>query len=435
MKQISIFNKTHILTAFLTLFLIVGSIPLQAQQTGFDKERLLKIDDVINRHIEANHIPGASALIIRNGEVVYNKAFGYADIEAQRKMRTDHIFRIASQSKAVTSLAVMMLWEDGKFLLDDPLFKYIPSFKNPKVLVSYNTKDGSYTTKSANREITIRDLLRHTSGIAYPAVFSDPTMWSIYEKGGVASVIGITESTLKEKMELLATLPLQHNPGDSFTYGLNIDLLGYLIEIWSGQPLDVYLKQNVLEPLEMNDTHFYIPHEKQNRLASLYEITEHGKLQKVEHPIFDVVDPNFPFLKEIYLSGGAGLSSTTADMSKFYSLYINKGAYKGKRLISRKTIELMLSNQLADDVTISPFPAMPENFQFSLGGFDIITDKNHYLSSQSIGTFGWTGAFNTHGWADPEEGIIALLFTQEYLSPYYSIGEEFKVAVYQAITD
>ncbi|UIR56863.1 beta-lactamase family protein [Sphingobacterium sp. SRCM116780] len=433
MKQLLKFKRSSYSIAAILLFLIGSILHAQAQQAGFNKERLLKIDEVINRQIAAHHIPGATALIIRNGEVVYNKAFGYADIGTKRKMKTDDIFRIASQSKAITSLAVMMLWEDGKFLLDDPISNYIPAFKNPKVLVDYHAKDGSYTTKPANREITVRDLLRHTSGIAYPAIFSDPTMWRIYEEAGIPSGIGTIKSTSKEKMELLATLPLQHHPGERFTYGLNIDLLGYLIEIWSGQSLEAFLKQRVLEPLEMNDTYFHIPKEKQDRLVTLYETAENGNLLQVEHPLYEGVDPLFPKQNGSYLSGGAGLSATTADMAKFYSLYLNKGMYKNKRIIGSKTIALMLTNQLNDDVKISPLPPQPENFQFSLGGFAVVTEKNHYLSPQSIGAFGWGGAFNTHGWADPKEGIIALLFTQEYLSPWFSIGEEFQVAVYQAI--
>lgn len=428
-------DMKRIVIAFIGLVTILHVRLLYAQQAKFSHERLERIDAVVNKHINAGHIPGAAVLIIKNGEIVYNKAFGYADVETKKTMQTDNIFRIASQSKAITSLAAMMLWEDGKFLLDDPISKYIPAFKNPKVLVSYNPKDGSYTTKPANREITIRDLLRHTSGIAYPAVFSDPTMWSIYEKADVPSGIGTTKSTVREKMELLATLPLQHNPGERFTYGLNTDLLGYLIEIWSGEPLDGFMKKNILTPLEMYDTYFHIPEKEQHRLVSLYETTMENKLIKVKHPIYEGVNAEFPKLQGSYLSGGAGLSSTMADMAKFYSLYLNKGIFKGKRLIGRKTVELMLTNQLGDQVIISPLPPQPENFQFTLGGFSVVTEKNRYLSIQSIGSFGWGGAFNTHGWADPKEGIIALLFTQEYLSPWYSIGEEFQRAVYQAIAD
>lgn len=439
MKFSSITDKTYLKAVIIVFFLILIKMSVQAKESireqGFDKDRLSKIDKVIEHQIAQKHIPGAAALILQNGHVIYNKAFGFADVETKTTMKTDNIFRIASQSKAITSLAVMMLWEDGKFLLNDPLSKYIPAFKNPKLLVTYNPKDGSYTTKPASREITIRDLLRHTSGLAYPAIFSDPIMWSIYEKAGIPSGIGTTASAISEKMELLATMPLKHNPGKAFTYGLNIDLLGYLIEIWSGQPLDVFISKRVLEPLEMNDTYFHLPKEKQSRLVSMYETTNDGRLAKVTHPIYEGADAQFPNLKGTYLSGGAGLSSTTTDMAKFYSIYLNNGIYKDKRLLSRKTIELMLTNQLGEYVIISPAPPQPENFQFGLGGFALETTKNDYLSPLSIGSFGWGGAFNTHGWADPKEGIIALLFTQEYLSPYYSIGEEFQVAVYQAISN
>lgn len=406
-----------------------------AQQTDFSANRLARIDSLIQKHIKAQHIPGATVLLIEKGKIVYNKAFGYADIEAKKAMQTDHIFRIASQSKAITSLAVMMLWEQGKFLLDDPVSMYIPAFKNPKVLDQYNSNDGTYTTKYATREITVRDLLRHTSGIAYSALFSDPTMWHIYEKADIPSGIGTSKSTIKEKMELLATMPLQHHPGEQFTYGLNIDLLGYLIEIWSGSPLDVFLQENVLTPLAMHDTYFYIPEEKQQRLVGLYEINAADKLVKVDHPIYEGVDANFPKIKGTYHAGGAGLSTTTADMANFYSLFLNNGGFNGKRLIAGKTVELILKNQLGDQVTIAPNPPLAENLQFSLAGFSVVTPKNAYLSPQSIGSFGWGGAFNTHGWADPQEGVIALLFTQEYLSPWFTIGEEFQTAVYQALDD
>lgn len=425
----------YTIITFLVAAFIAQTTIVKAQKNRFDAERLTRIDTVVNKHIAASHIPGASVLIIKNGEVVYQKAFGYADVEKKIQMKTDAIFRIASQSKAITSLAVMILWERGKFQLDDPISKYIMAFKDPKVLIKYNVKDGSYTTRPASREITVRDLLRHTSGIAYPAIFSDPTMWSLYEKAAIPSGIGTMASTVGDKMKLLARLPLQHDPGERFTYGLNIDLLGYLIEIWSGEPLDQFLMKNVLIPMEMNDTYFHIPEKKQGRLVSLYETTTENKLIKVNHPIYEGVNAEFPKMQGTYLSGGAGLSSTAGDLAKFYSLFLNKGLYKGKRIISPSTVELMLTNQLGDQVAISPLPPQPENFQFTLGGFALVTEKNAYLSPRSIGSFGWGGAFNTHGWADPKEGIIALLMTQEYLSPWYSIGEDFQTAIYQAITN
>jgi CubicO group peptidase (beta-lactamase class C family) len=400
--------------------------------TTWNQQRAARIDSLLLRHIREQHIPGSTALIIRNGQVVYNKAFGYADVAARHPMQTGNIFRIASQSKAITSLAVMMLWERGRFLLDDPLSMYLPAFANPRVLVSFNEKDSSYTTRPASREITIRDLLRHTSGIAYAAVFSDKIMQAIYAKAGVPSGIGTTNGTLKEKMDLLAAQPLQHDPGAAFTYGLNTDLLGYLIEVWSGERLDSFMHRHIFAPLEMNDTYFHLPAAKQQRLVSLYE-SRGTQLVKVDHPIYEGVDPLYPTLNGAYLSGGAGLSSTTADYAKFLSLYLHKGKYKNKQFVSPATIELMLTNQLVPGFAISPDPAQPEPFAFGLSGFALETPANDHLLPLRIGAFGWGGAFNTHGWVDPKEELIGLLFTQEYLSPWWRIGEEFKVLTYQAL--
>ncbi|ASZ14176.1 beta-lactamase family protein [Chitinophaga pendula] len=432
-------HSTIIHTTAWTLFkvwsiLLFSSASLYGQVTqGVNKERLQQLDRLITEHIRQQHIPGASALIIRNGEIIYNKAFGYADIAAQRPMQTNSIFRIASQSKAITSLAAMMLWEEGHFLLDDPISKWIPAFKDAQVLNSYDSHDTTYTTRTAAREITVRDLLRHTSGIAYPAVFSDHRMWAIYMKAGVPSGIGTTKGTLKESVELMAKQPLQHDPGTAFTYGYNTDILGYLVEIWSGLSLEEFFHKRIFTPLEMQDTYLHIPAEKQARLVTLYE-SKGAQLVRTDHPIYEGVDPQFPNLNGTYLSGGAGLSSTTGDYARFLSLILNKGSYKGKRLVSRKTIALMLTNQLPEGVHASPFPAQAPDFQFGLG-FELETAKNDYLQPYSIGTFSWGGAFNTHYWADPKEQLIGLIFTQEYLSPYWRIGEAFKVGTYQALQD
>ncbi|MBO9563998.1 MAG: beta-lactamase family protein [Niastella sp.] len=421
---------------FLLLLLIqltVFSVYAQSNKvTAWNQQRATRIDSLLLRHIHEQHIPGATALIIRNGQVVYNKAFGYADVAARQPMKTNNIFRIASQSKAITSLAVMMLWEQGRFLLDDPVSMYLPAFANPRVLVTFNEKDSSYTTRPAKREITIRDLLRHTSGIAYAAVFSDKTMQAIYTKAGIPSGIGTTNGMLKEKMALLAAQPLQHDPGAAFTYGLNTDLLGHLIEVWSGERPDSFMHRHIFAPLEMNDTYFHLPAAKQQRLVSLYE-NKGAVLVKVDHPIYEGADPLFPNLNGTYLSGGAGLSSTTADYARFLSLYLHKGRYKDKQFVSAATIDLMLANQLSPDLPISPDPAQPTPFAFGLSGFALETPANDHLLPLNIGSFGWGGAFNTHGWADPKEGLIGLLFTQEYLSPWWRIGDEFKVLTYQAL--
>ena len=398
-------------------------------------DRVARIDSVIQRHIDENHIPGAVALVYKDGKPVYDKAFGYSDIDEGKEMSRDAIFRIASQSKAITTLGALILWEEGKFLLDDPVSKYIPAFSELEVLDGYNVQDGTYTTTKARREILIRDLLRHTSGIAYPAVFSDPTMWKIYEEAGIPSGIGSSSSTLENEILKLAEMPLMHQPGEAFTYGLNIDLLGYLIQVWSGKRLDVFLRERVFEPLEMNDTWFYLPEEKHNRLVELYESVGEDSLKVVDHLMYEGVEKDFPKHEGTYFSGGAGLSSTAQDLVKFFTVYLNEGLFKGKRILSSSTVKMALKNQLRPGVEASPLPPQPKDFQFSLAGFAVETDKNDYLSPRTLGSFGWGGAFNTHGWADKESNMICILLTQEYLSSYYSIGAEFEVAVYQAIDE
>jgi CubicO group peptidase (beta-lactamase class C family) len=401
---------------------------------GLDRERLSRIDDYINQQIRAKHISGANALLIRNGEVVYNKSFGYADIESKRKMQSDDIFRIASQTKAITGLAAMMLWEEGKFLLDDPISKYIPEFKNPQVLVAFNEKDSSYTVRPASREITVRDLFRHTSGLSYQLLYiGDNRMAAIYTKAGVPGLIGFPGTTLAEKMKVLAKLPLLHNPGETFTYGLSVDVLGYLVEIWSGQSLDAFFRSRIFEPLEMHDTYFNLPKEKKNRLVSLYQPMPDGKLVKVDYPIYDNGNASYPTETRTYFSGGGGLSATIGDYAKLLTLFLQKGVYKTRRLLSPATVELMLTNQLQDGVGTSPTPPMPDNFQFGLG-FELETAKNDYLAPMSIGSFMWAGAFGTYYWVDPKENLIGLFYTQEFVSPYWGDQQdEFKIVTYQAI--
>jgi CubicO group peptidase (beta-lactamase class C family) len=393
-----------------------------AKENGMSPERLQRVDNLINDHLNKGQIPGAVVFIARNGKIVYHKAYGFSDMENKITLKKDDIFRIASQTKAITSLAAMMLYEEGKFLLDDPLSRYIPEFKNPKVLVSVNWTDTTYTTMPAKSEITIRQLLTHTSGIDYASIGSQEFK-AIYAKAKVPSGIGSANMVLAEKMKVLAGLPLKHHPGEQFTYGLNTDVLGYLVEVLSGQSLDQFFKTRIFQPLGMNDTYFYLPKEKQNRLVYLYQ-TKNGKLLKMETPTYDGSNPQYPTLAGSYFSGGAGLSSTVEDYSKFLQLFVNKGEYNGVRLLSRKTVELMLTNQTQPPITT----------QFGLG-FGLETSANDHQSIYTIGSFSWGGAFNTHYWADPKEKLVAMIFTNMYASPVWNIGDKFKVAVYGAVGD
>lgn len=420
--------KKGILLLILDLFafLLLQAQPFTAvspEQGGYSDTRLERIDQLIETAIEAEAIPGAVTLIVRNGQIVQFQAYGYSDVENKERMEKDDIFRIASQSKALTSLAVMMLWEEGKFQLDDPISKYIPEFSKPHVITSFDPVDSSYTAQPAKREITVRHLLTHTSGIDYAGIGSTEFK-AIYAKAGIPSGIGNDNFILGERMKILGKLPLKHEPGERFTYSLSIDLLGYLVEIWSGMYFDEFLSEKIFKPLGMNDTYFYLPPSKHDRLVPLYSGAG-GKLTKMSGRVFDGVDPDYPTLEGSYFSGGAGLSSTIEDYAKFLQLFLNQGTLNGNRLLSRKTVELMLTNQIQIENT-APFGL----------GFGLETAANDYLSPESIGTFRWGGAFKTTYWADPAEGLIALLYTNMYQQTKFNdLSSKFKVMVYQAIND
>lgn len=391
-----------------------------AQNTQIEKS----IDDLSAQLVTSHEVAGVNVLLIKDGTILYNKAFGYADLETKKPLQTDDIFRIASQTKAITSVAVMTLWEEGKILLDDPISKYIPQFKNPNVLDKFNPADSSYTTVPAKREITIRDLLRHTSGISYPIISGDERIKAIYAKAGVAVGIG-NKGVLKDKMELLAAQPLLHQPGYEFTYGLNTDVLGYLVEVVSEMTLDEFLRKRIFEPLEMNDTYFRLPIEKKNRLVSVSEKTN-DSIVKVNRPIYGNSNVDYPMEKDIYYSGGAGLSSTTADYAKFLQMLLNKGIYNGKRILGSRTIELITANQLP----LNSISQSDPDFRFGLG-FGLVTEENKFANTVSVGTFYWSGAFNTHYWVDPKENIIGFIFTQEYFpASYNDLGTLYKNVIY-----
>jgi len=254
------------------LFLISISISAQPKlaaanpsTVNVSENRLLRIDKMLKTYVDSNFIKGAVGIISRNGKIIYNKSFGTND---DKGLNTNDIFRIASQTKAITSVAAMILFEEGKFLLDDPISKYIPEFSKPNVLKDYNEKDNTYTTVPAKREITFRDLLTHTSGIDY-AVIGSSKMIKIYAKNNIPAGFVSDKLYLKNEIKKLAKLPLIHQPGEKFTYGLNTDVLGYLVEVLSVKSLDQFFHERIFQPLEMNDTYFYLPNDKKNRLVKV----------------------------------------------------------------------------------------------------------------------------------------------------------------------
>jgi CubicO group peptidase (beta-lactamase class C family) len=388
------------------------------EDVGLSSERLGRIDAMVEDLVDSGEIPGAVVFIARDGKIAYHRAYGVRDTETGESLLPDDIFRIASQSKAITSLAVMMLWEEGRFLLDDPVSRYIPEFADPTVLTAFNAADTTYETEPATSEITIRQLLTHTSGIDY-AVIGSEAFTAIYAKAGVPSGIGSHGDRIGDKMRLLATLPLKHQPGERFTYGLNTDVLGYLVEVLSGRPFDEFLRTRIFDPLGMDDTWFYLPDDKHERLVALHD-GNNGTAVPIGGEAYGE-NPEYPTLDGTYFSGGAGLSSTVKDYAVFLQLFLNGGEYNGVRLLSPKTVELMLTDQLAD---------LPNEFGL---GFGLETEANDYQSPLSIGSFSWGGAFNTHYWADPEERLVGLIYTNMYNTEHWNIGERFRVLTYQAI--
>jgi len=383
-------------------------------------ERLNRIDSMLINAIEEDRIAGTVGLIARDGRIIYNRAFGVSDLENGIPMQTDAIFRIASQTKAIASVGLMMLFEEGKFLLDDPVSLYIPEFTNPRVIEKYNPADTTFTTVPAKREITIRDLFTHTSGIEY-AVIGSPMMKAVYSKAGIMGGFGNDRITIGDDIRILGKQPLVHHPGERFTYGLNVDVIGYLIEVLSGQKLDEFLKSRIFDPLGMTDTWFYLPEDKHQRLVRVNTEDENRKVTGMAQ---DIV--NYPLLKGTYFSGGAGLSSTTKDYATFLQMLLNKGEYDGKRLLSSRTVELMTSNQIGD-LNVG-------KDKFGLG-FEITTEDGQTVLGISEGSFAWGGYYGTTYWADPSEGLVCLLFMQQFPLSHGEIQNKFKAMVYQALDD
>ncbi|MBT3244273.1 MAG: beta-lactamase family protein [Bacteroidetes bacterium] len=395
------------------------------EQVGMSSERLALIDAMCKETVASEDIPGIVVLVARKGKIVLNKAYGMADSQAGRAMKTDDIFRIASQTKAITSTAVMMLWEEGKFRLDDPISRYIPEFKNPQVLNNFRYSDTSYTTIPAKREITIRDLLSHKSGIGYGMIDADERFTMIYQKAGIIDAFTTENITIEENIKKLAKLPLHHNPGEDFTYSEGLDVLGYFIEIISGMPFDKFLRERLLDPLGMHDTWFYLPDEIADRLAPVQYPLD-GEWQRFPKTLYD---PDYPISgAKRFFAGGAGLSSTAKDYATFLQMYLNKGELNGVRILSRTTVDVILSNQIGDI-----WEGRDSHFGLA---FSVLNQLGEDMGGRgSNGTFDWSGYFNTQYFADPVEQIIGIMMKQTQGNYTDNTAWKFRQLVFQAIDD
>jgi CubicO group peptidase (beta-lactamase class C family) len=383
------------------------------------------LNDKVQEWIRQNRLPGAIVSISKNGKVVYEKSFGYDNSEKKIPMRTDLLVRLASQTKAVTSVGIMILFEEGKLLLHDPVSKFLPEYKNIKVIDNFNATDTTYTTVDAKRQITIHDLLTHTSGIGYPLIGSS-TANAVYAKHGIPAGLAMKEGVLlADAMQKLATLPLMHQPGERFTYGLNTDLLGYIIEVVSKSTLQDFFQTRIFAPLGMNDTYFYLPKEKQHRLATLHFEDASGIHPMTANFSFNGTnwDPHYPNTRGTYYSGGAGLTSTIKDYSTFLHMLMNEGTYNGKKILSPSSVKMMTSNQIGGlNIGVDKFGL----------AFSIASEKSAARLPVSVGTYGWGGAFGTAYWVDPKEKIVAQVYTQVW-ARRHNTEEAFKTVVYQAV--
>lgn len=370
--------------------------------SGISQERIAKLDAMLEEAMQKDQVPGMVAMVVKDGKIVYHSAKGFSDVESGKAMEKNSIFRIASQTKAITSTAVMILWEEGKFRLDDPISKYIPEFKNPQVLNTFRYGDTTYSTKPSSKEITIRHLLTHTSGLGYGVIDGDERMKMIYHKAGVMDLFTTEDITIGESVKRLAKLPLHHEPGAKFTYSEGLDVLGYLIEVVSGMPFDQFLKTRLFDPLGMNDTRFYLSEAQAPRLVTVQTRKEN---KWVSYPV-TFYDPAYPKTgAKAFFSGGAGLSSTTEDYAKFLQMYLNGGIYNGKRILSPITIQTIMSNQVGD--------LLGDGGKDYGLAFGLVDQKGVQIGGMgSLGTFDWGGYFNTQYFADPEKKIIGLIFKQ-----------------------
>jgi len=390
---------------------------------GMSAERMDRIDALLQRHVDEGRAVGAVGVVARHGRIAYCRAFGNQDGESGTPMRKDSIFRVYSMTKPITSVGLMMLYEEGRFRLKDPVEWYLPEFKDAKVAVEEvdpATGKRTFKTVPARRPIIIRDLLRHTSGISYGPP-NDTTLGKMYEEADLFN----PERTLQEMVSRLSELPLLYQPGTMYEYGFSVDVAGRLIEVIANKPYEVFLKERVFDPLGMKDTAFYVPETEVGRLAGLYRANGQGKVEPV--PSGEGIAWNF--LKPPTMpSPGGGLVSTADDYLQFAQMLLNGGKLGKARLLSPKTVELMTQNHLVKGID-KPWWGPSE---FGLGFF---VEEEPGTAGQigSKGTFGWSGAASTHCWVDPNEEMITLFMVQ--ILGDTPLPELFKIVAYQTIEE
>ena len=404
---------------------------VKPEEVGLSSSRLARIGEHLQQYVDGGKIAGALTLVARRGQVAYFEPFGHLEIERRRPLMRDAVFRIYSMTKPITSVGLMMLYEQGRFQLDDPVHRFIPSWRDLRVYVSGNYP--VFKTAPVDRPMTIRDLLSHTSGLTY-GFMERTNLDAAYRKLGVSDMTK-PDHTLQKMVAMLAELPLEFSPGTRWNYSVSTDVVGHLIELISGQRLDAYLREHVFEPLGMRDTGFVIEEPQLPRFAANYERQADGRLKLIDDP------ERSQYRQCTFFSGGGGLVSTAGDYYRFTAMLRNRGELDGMRLLGRKTIELMTMNHLpgGQDLTeLAQAGMFTETAYAGVGfglGFSVMQSPARAHILGTAGEFAWGGAASTAFWIDPAEDLIVIFMTQLMPSSSYPLRRELRVLTYAALTE
>ena len=398
------------------------------EQVGLSAARLARIEGWAQRQVDEGRLPGVITLVARRDRVAHLHVCGQADIARGVKLSAETIFRIYSMTKPLTTMAAMMLYEEGRFQLDDPVARFLPCFADMRVFTGGSR--GKFETVPAERDITFRDLMTHTSGLTYGFMEAHPVD-AAYRANGID--FQTSEATLGEAVERLAGLPLIAQPGRAWNYSVATDVLGHLVAVMSGQSFDRFLQARVLDPLGMADTGFFVPEEKLPRFAANYARGADGALVVVDDPQTSIFRR-----QRLIASGGGGLCSTLADYLRFCRMMLNKGELEGTRLLGRKTVELMTSNHIGGDMADLGSPRFSESSYVGIGfglGFSVMLDPAKAQILGTPGEYAWGGAASTAFWVDPAEQMIVIMLTQLMPSSTYPIRRELRVLSYAAVME
>jgi CubicO group peptidase (beta-lactamase class C family)/uncharacterized damage-inducible protein DinB len=420
-------HRRHALAVLVALALLPTAALSQTlpqsrpEDVGMSSERLARLSSALDAYVDQSRLPGGVALVLRRGHVVYSHAFGYQDREAEAAMPEDAIFRIASQTKALVSVAILMLQEEGSLLISDPLSRHLPAFERTTVAVPLD--GGGYDVVEARRSVTLRDLLTHTAGIGY----GGGTARDRWAEAGIQGwYFAHRDEPVRATVDRMAVLPFDAQPGERFVYGYSTDILGAVVEAVSGMPLDAFLRTRILDPLGMRDTHFFLPPEKASRLATVYSLARGRPLSRA--PDGDGMETQGQYVEgpRVSYSGGAGLLSTAADYARFLQMLLNGGELDGTRILSPNTVDLMTTSHIGE--------LGEDGSGFGLG-FSVVEDLGARGSPGTVGEFGWGGAYHSTYWVDPVEELVVVYMTQVIPAAGLDDQGKLRALIYQAILD